>query len=68
MNVLVLEAAKSLDAQPRATHYAPRAVKELGRAGVLDDVRARGFITDVICWRKIDDSYLVGLDNWVMKG
>ncbi|KAK5230386.1 hypothetical protein LTR47_007802 [Exophiala xenobiotica] len=68
INVLVLEAAKWLDSQPRATHYAPPAVRELRRAGVLDEVRARGFITDVICWRKIDGSYLVGLDNRVMKG
>jgi 2-polyprenyl-6-methoxyphenol hydroxylase-like FAD-dependent oxidoreductase len=64
--VIVLEAAEQLDNRPRATHYAPPAAYELRRAGVIDDVLAEGFITRKLCWRKIDGTYLVGLDGHVI--
>ncbi len=66
IQVQVLEAAETLDAQPRATHYAPPAVYELGRAGVLDEVRAAGFTPDVVCWRKLDGTILGALDGTVI--
>jgi len=65
IHVQVLEAAETLDAQPRATHYAPPAVYELGRAGVLDEIRAAGFTPDMVCWRKLDGTLLGALDGSV---
>lgn len=64
----VLDAVDKLDSQPRATHYAPPAVYELARAGVLDDVRAEGFIARTVCWRKLDGEYIAGLDGGVLDG
>ncbi|TVY45823.1 FAD-dependent monooxygenase [Lachnellula subtilissima] len=64
----VLDGLEKLDSQPRATHYAPPAVVELARAGVLDDVRAEGFISRTICWRKLDGEYIAGLDGGVLDG
>jgi 2-polyprenyl-6-methoxyphenol hydroxylase-like FAD-dependent oxidoreductase len=65
IHVQVLEAAETLDAQPRATHYAPPAVYELSRAGVLDEIRAAGFTPDMVCWRKLDGTLLGALDGSV---
>jgi 2-polyprenyl-6-methoxyphenol hydroxylase-like FAD-dependent oxidoreductase len=65
IHVQVLEATETLDVQPRATHYAPPAVYELRRAGVLDDVRAAGFIPGGVCWRKLDGTLLGALDGTV---
>ncbi|KAH6679065.1 hypothetical protein B0J14DRAFT_685967 [Halenospora varia] len=64
----VLDAAEKLDSQPRATHYGPPAVHELARAGVLEDVRAEGFIAREVCWRKLSGEYIAGLDGGVLDG
>lgn len=66
--VQVLDSAQQLDSQPRATHYAPPAVYELRRAGVIEDVRAQGFTPRTVCWRKLDGTYLAGLDGSVLDG
>lgn len=66
MSVTVLEAAAELDNRPRATHYGSPAVYELQRAGVMDDVMAEGLTTRKICWRKLDGTYLAGIDNDVL--
>lgn len=59
--VTLLEASDRLDANPRAAHYAPSACYDLHRAGVLDDIRERGFTPDSVCWRKPDGSLLGGI-------
>jgi 2-polyprenyl-6-methoxyphenol hydroxylase-like FAD-dependent oxidoreductase len=56
-----------LDTQPRATHYAAPAVQELRKAGVIDDVRARGFSPEGICWRKFDLTWIAGISMEVVK-
>jgi len=61
INVTVLEKGLELDKQPRASHYSAPAIIELRRAGVLDDVRQRGFIPNAVCWRKVDGTYLAGI-------
>ncbi|KAK3381022.1 hypothetical protein B0H63DRAFT_195613 [Podospora didyma] len=66
ISVIILDGADGLDVRPRATHYGPPAVQELRRAGVMDDVHADGFRPKVMCWRKIDGTYLAGLDNTVL--
>ncbi|EXJ73907.1 uncharacterized protein A1O5_02201 [Cladophialophora psammophila CBS 110553] len=65
--VQVLEKSTSLDEQPRATHYGPPAVYELRRSGVLDAIRERGFHPNVVCWRKLDGTFLAGLDHRVQE-
>jgi len=56
-----------LDTKPRATHYASTAVRELTRAGVIDDIRAIGFTPSGTCWRKLDGTYLAGIKNAVVS-
>jgi 2-polyprenyl-6-methoxyphenol hydroxylase-like FAD-dependent oxidoreductase len=67
INVTLVDMASELDTKPRATHYASTAVRELSRAGVLDDVRELGFTPSGTCWRKIDGTYLAGLQNAVVQ-
>jgi 2-polyprenyl-6-methoxyphenol hydroxylase-like FAD-dependent oxidoreductase len=67
IDVTLVDLGTELDTQPRATHYAAPAVQELRKAGVLNDVRARGFIPDGVCWRKIDMTFLAGIQMGVVK-
>ena len=64
--VHLLDLSNKLDEQPRATHYAAPAMYELRRAGVLEDLRAAGFMPDGVCWRKLDGTYLAGLNATVL--
>ena len=57
----IVERSATLDKQPRATHYAPPAVYELARAGVLDEVYSGGFVPNGVSWRKLDGTRLTGL-------
>lgn len=62
VEVVVLEAAKELSTQPRATHYLPPAVYELRRAGIIKDMYAAGgFVPKGVCWRKADTTILADL-------
>lgn len=63
ISVEVLEQNHDLDPSPRATHYAPPAVYELRRAGIMDQLRKEGFEPGGVCWRKPDGSFIAGLDN-----
>jgi 2-polyprenyl-6-methoxyphenol hydroxylase-like FAD-dependent oxidoreductase len=65
--VLVLEGSSELDDSPRAAYYGPPAAYELGRAGVLDEIRAQGHDSEITCWRKLDGTYLAGFDCRVIK-
>ena len=67
VEVLVLEASDVLDDSPRAAYYGPPAAFELGRAGVLEEIRAQGFDPIITCWRKLDGTYLAGWDCTVVK-
>lgn len=62
INVTVLEAASTLDIQPRAIHYGPPGVAELRRAGILEEVRRLGFVPKGIMWRRIDGIPITGVD------
>jgi len=59
IQVTVLEAGESIDKRPRATHYGAPAVRELRRAGVLEEVRKKGFIPGTGGWRKLDGTPIV---------
>ncbi|KAH7388969.1 putative monooxygenase [Cadophora sp. MPI-SDFR-AT-0126] len=63
IRVLILEAAEKLDENPRATHYASPATYELGRAGVLEEVIAEGFLPDGVAWRDIDGQSIASLST-----
>lgn len=59
INVQLLEAASKLDESPRATHYSWPALFELKRAGLLEEVRERGFVTwGGIQWRNLEGTLL----------
>ncbi|KAJ1324709.1 4-nitrocatechol/4-nitrophenol 4-monooxygenase [Microdochium nivale] len=63
ISVTVVEKSHELDKNPRATHYGPPAVAELNRAGVGDDLRARGLKPNYMSWRKLDGTRLTGFDT-----
>ena len=57
---------KKLDAQLRDTHYTS-AVQELCKAGALHDACAKGFTPDGVCWKKLNRTYLAGVQTGVVK-
>jgi len=63
IKVELLDAGTQLDEQPRAAHYATAAAYELARAGVLEDVKARGLHPKSFAWRKIDTSFIAGVHH-----
>jgi 2-polyprenyl-6-methoxyphenol hydroxylase-like FAD-dependent oxidoreductase len=52
-----------VDYRPRAAHYATPAVRELEKAGILDDVIAEGFKPHGVCWRRPNGELLAILDH-----
>jgi len=63
ISVQILEASDHLDQQPRAAHYGTPAIPEFVRAGIIDEMRARGLILSTMCWRRPDDhSFIAGFD------
>ncbi|KAJ9603749.1 hypothetical protein H2200_011935 [Cladophialophora chaetospira] len=67
ITVHILEAAAELDDSPRAAYYGPPAAHALRTAGVIDEVRKDGFDPVIMCWRKLDGTYLAGMDNSLMN-
>ncbi|KAL2848726.1 hypothetical protein BJX68DRAFT_102458 [Aspergillus pseudodeflectus] len=60
VEVDLLDADTKVSDQPRAAHYASPAAYELDRAGVLDDVKKRGFQFKTMAWRKPDTTFVAG--------
>ncbi|KAI4748348.1 FAD binding domain-containing protein [Aureobasidium sp. EXF-12298] len=63
IDVHLLDAAPTLDDQPRAAHYGPPAIPDLRRAGVLDKIKSQGLTLNTMCWRKLDQTYIAGMDT-----
>jgi len=59
--VQLVEASHELDKNPRAAHYAPSAVYEMARAGVIELVNSRGFHPDAVAWRSWNGTFLGGM-------
>ncbi|EXJ94871.1 hypothetical protein A1O1_03269 [Capronia coronata CBS 617.96] len=59
IKVQILEASIGLDKNPRAAHYAPSAVYE--RAGVLEEVKAKGIHPDAVCQRHPNGTFIAGI-------
>ena len=57
--VTILEALPAIKASPRAMVYQPVAVRELERAGVLDDLRKISTQGRKICWRKTHNGEVI---------
>ncbi|KAJ5713860.1 uncharacterized protein N7483_011041 [Penicillium malachiteum] len=66
IEVELLDAGSEIDKQPRAAHYASPAVYELGRAGVLEDVKERGFQPEGFAWRQLDGTLIAGMSHAVL--
>ncbi|KAK5674334.1 hypothetical protein LTS10_012918 [Elasticomyces elasticus] len=66
--VTLIEAEGRLDDRPRAAHYGPAGVRELDRAGLLDQVRERGIVPGDMCFRKLDGSLIVKLKDSSQAG
>ncbi|KAJ6102074.1 hypothetical protein N7486_004501 [Penicillium sp. IBT 16267x] len=66
IEVELLDAGSEIDKQPRAAHYASPAVYELGRAGVLEDIKTRGFHPAGFAWRQFDGTFIAGMDHAVL--
>lgn len=65
--VSIVEMADQLDQQPRAAHYGPPATPDLERAGILDELRAKGLSLSRMCWRRLEDhGYVAGFDGGVL--
>lgn len=61
IKVTIVDADTKVNDNPRAAHYAPSAVYEFHRAGIIDDVRKRGFSPRGVCWRLQDTTFLAGM-------
>jgi 2-polyprenyl-6-methoxyphenol hydroxylase-like FAD-dependent oxidoreductase len=61
IKVTVLDADTKINDNPRAAHYAPSAVYDFHRAGIIDDVRKEGFSPKGVCWRLKDTTFLAGM-------
>ena len=64
--VTLIDKQSDLDTNPRATHYGSPAVYELNRAGVGDELRARGFVPSGVSWRNLNGDILGSLDAEVL--
>ncbi|KAK5258071.1 hypothetical protein LTR40_008638 [Exophiala xenobiotica] len=64
ITVDLLEASDKLDDSPRASFYPWPAVRELERAGLLPEVRERGYVvSDGVSWRKVDGTLMARMDT-----
>ncbi|OJD38121.1 fad binding domain-containing protein [Diplodia corticola] len=53
ITITLFDAAHGLDPRPRAAYYGPAAVPVLARAGILPDVRSRGYSPRWMTWKKL---------------
>jgi 2-polyprenyl-6-methoxyphenol hydroxylase-like FAD-dependent oxidoreductase len=61
IKVTIVDADIKVNDNPRAAHYAPSAMFDFKRAGIIDDVRKRGFTPAGVCWRLQDTTFLAGM-------
>lgn len=61
IKVTILDANMQIDDNPRAAHYAPSAMFDFKRAGIIDEVREKGFSPKGVCWRLDDTTFLAGM-------
>lgn len=75
LSILLASAARHVAGDGHCARHQPargalRAARRVRAAAhsVIDDVRAAGFIPHTVCWRKLDGTYIAGLDGSVLDG
>lgn len=63
IKVTILDANRESDKNPRAAHYAPSAMFEFKRAGIIDEVKEKGISLRGVCWRLKDTTFLAGMQR-----
>ncbi|KAF2117172.1 hypothetical protein BDV96DRAFT_598104 [Lophiotrema nucula] len=61
IKVTICDQDVKINGNPRAAHYAPSAMYDFKRAGIIDDVRKDGFSPKGVCWRLKDTTFLAGM-------
>jgi len=59
----ILEMLPYVEQSPRAAVYHAISVRELDRAGVLEDCRANGRTSSDVCWRKLNGEIIAAIDR-----
>jgi 2-polyprenyl-6-methoxyphenol hydroxylase-like FAD-dependent oxidoreductase len=60
----IIEAENHLNEEPRAAVYGTPAIPDFIRAGLLDEIKARGIILNSMCWRDPDTHEIIaGFDS-----
>jgi 2-polyprenyl-6-methoxyphenol hydroxylase-like FAD-dependent oxidoreductase len=59
----ILEMLPHVEQSPRAAVYHAVSVRELDRAGVLEDCRKRGSTGSDVCWRKVNGEIIAEIDR-----
>jgi len=57
-----------VEQSPRAAVYHAISVRELDRAGVLEDCRANGKSSSDVCWRKLNGEVIASIDRKPLPG
>jgi len=57
-----------VEQSPRAAVYHAISVRELDRAGVLDDCRTNGKTSSDVCWRKLNGEVIASIDRKPLPG
>ncbi|KIW72481.1 hypothetical protein PV04_00669 [Phialophora macrospora] len=63
ISTTVLEMLPYVEQSPRAAVYHAVSVRELDRAGVLEDCRKRGSTGSDVCWRKLNGEIIAEIDR-----
>jgi 2-polyprenyl-6-methoxyphenol hydroxylase-like FAD-dependent oxidoreductase len=61
IKVTIIDADTKVNDNPRAAHYAPSAIFDFHRAGIIDDIRKVGLTPKGVCWRLQDTTFLAGM-------
>ncbi|CAI6340539.1 unnamed protein product [Periconia digitata] len=67
IKVTLLEKESSTDERPRAAHLTPPTMKLLGRAGLADDVRRKGWTPKNFAWRKLDGTVITSIEDFAQS-
>ncbi|KAK3201621.1 hypothetical protein GRF29_164g13824, partial [Pseudopithomyces chartarum] len=67
IKVTLLEKESTTDERPRAAHLTPPTMRLLGRAGIADDVRRKGWTPNNFAWRKVDGTLITSIEDFAQS-
>jgi 2-polyprenyl-6-methoxyphenol hydroxylase-like FAD-dependent oxidoreductase len=67
IKVTLLEREPTTDERPRAAHLTPPTMRLLGRAGIADDVRRKGWTPNNFAWRKVDGTFITSIEDFAQS-